>query len=78
MGDCHIPWRKKISLVYNGINNRFQIQVKTIINKPNKVKKMGSATAVPAVRLSNLERFFGKTILMLDLEQKHKFEMGER
>lgn len=52
MGDCHIPWRKKISLVYNGINNRFQIQVKTIINKPNKVeKKMGSTTAVPAVRL---------------------------
>lgn len=32
---------------------------------------MGSATAVPAVRLSNLERCLGKTILMLDLEQKH-------
>lgn len=39
MGDCHIPLRQKISLVYSGINNRFQIQVKTIINKPNKVKK---------------------------------------
>ena len=39
---------------------------------------MGSATAVPAVRLSNLERCSGKKILMLDLEQKHKFEMGER